>query len=473
MTCNADLNPNDFPIKRIGTKYKCSCCGTEAKIAYKIPCYTEGYGIFPDKQYDEFVLRYYKIIRRYNAERGIYDEVREEMRETFCDGFVYTEQNCEGNWRACNNNRTYYYQYSNLGHWQGFSFTPRADYQRLYTSSLNIYAKGTQYKRINVKEFFKGMDYKKWWIVYSNMFDLMSYGLFAEYMQKTGLNNLLKEWRDNKFDFKVDCNKKKLREMLNITQPQYKELLTLGDKASAEHLSKFHYINEWNLKTEEDWDIFNKYIRRQIDYRVKDFKELYALSLHKFGKYVKDQGDKFNFSLYVDYLRLAKNLNLDLKNTFVIFPKYLKQAHDGLADMYNEMKFTIKLNNYAQKADEKANEFAEIVKASEKWCSADEQFEIISPKSTHDLGLEGIALRHCVAMYVEDIINGEKVVMFLRRKSEPEKPFYTMEIIGNTITQCKGYRNTDRTEDVDVFLHKYAKKMNLKITDNEAYQAFV
>lgn len=472
MTCNADLNPDDFPIKRSGTGYKCPCCGVEAKIGYTIPSYTEGYGIFPDKECGEFVLRYYKIIRRYNAEQGIYDEIKEEMRETFCDGFVYTEQNCWNGWRACENDRRYYYQYSRLGHWQGFWYSPRADYQRLYTSTLNIYANGTQYQKINLKKYFKENSYDRWWRAYSEMFDLMNFGLFVEYMQKVGLNNLLREWRDNKFDFSVQWQRKKLREMLNITQPQYKELLALGDKATAENLTKFHFINKYNLKTEEDWEIFDKYIR-PYEYKRNKFKDLYKLSLHKFERYVKEQADKFDFDLYVDYLGLAENLNLNLKDTFVAFPKHLKKAHDGLADMYNEMKFTIKLNTYAEKANEKASEFAKAVEQNKKWCSENEQFTVVSPKSTHDLGLEGIVLRHCVAMYVDDIVAGEKVVMFLRRKLEPEKPFYTMEIIGDTITQCKGYRNTDRTDDVDKFLHNYAEKMHLKIAENETYQAYV
>ncbi len=474
MTCNADLNPDDFPIKRSGTRYKCPCCGVEARIGYRIPSYTEGYGIFPDKEGDEFVLRYFKIIRRYNAERGIYDKIKEEMRENFCDGYVYTKQRFwNGEWCACQNNRHYYYTFSNMGsHWQGFNFNPRADYQKIYTSTLNIYAKGTQYQRIDLKDFFKEIECKDWYTVYSNVFDLMNYGLFAEYMQKVGLNNLLREWRDGKFDFNVQWQRKKLREMLNITQPQYKELLALGDKATAENLTKFHFINEYNLKTEEDWKIFDKYIRPH-KYQRDSFKRLYELSLHKFKRYAEGQADKFDFGLYVDYLQLAKNLNLNLKDTFVAFPKHLKKAHDGLADMYNEMKFTIKLNTYAEKANEKASEFAKAVEQSKKWCSENEQFAVVSPKSTHDLGLEGIELRHCVAMYVDDIVAGEKVVMFLRRKSEPEKPFYTMEIIGDTITQCKGYRNTDRTDDVDKFLHNYAEKMHLKIAENETYQAYV
>lgn len=475
MSCNADLNPDDFPIKRVGTKYKCPCCGVGAKISYKIPCYTEGYGIFPDRECGEFMLRYFKIIRRYSEERGVYDEVKEEMRETYCNGFVYTQQRWwDDEWRACNNDRSYYYQYSNFGnHWVGFGFNPRADYQRLYTRNLNIYSKNTQYENANLKGFFDGMELDKWYRAYSNLFDLMKYKLFAEYMQKVGLTNLLHEWRDDKFDFGVDYKQTKLREMLKITQPQYKELLALGNKASTKDLTRFHLVNKYGLKNEEEWEVFDKYLAKENKYKVEKFFKVFPFTLHKFSRWAEKQGDKFNLTIYVDYLNLAKRLNLDLKDYFVTFPKHLKEAHDELDGCYKEMQFDIKLSNYAKDADEKADKFNEVVKRNAKWCSENEQFEVVSPRSTHDLGLEGIKLRHCVAMYIDDIIKGEKVVMFLRRKSEPDVPFYTMEIMGNTITQCKGYRNTNRTEEVDKFLHKYAKKMNLTISDNEVFKAFV
>lgn len=472
VSCEAELNPDDFPIKRIGTKYKCPVCKVEAKIGCKIPCYTEGYGIFPDKEGDEFVLRYFKIIRRYNTERGIYDEIREEMRENFCNGYVYTKQFYDGTWWGCTNNRHYYYQYSNMGKWQGFGFTPRADYQRLYTASLSIYAKGTQYEKINLREFFNGIDYKKWWTAYSNMFDLMNYSLFVEYMQKVGLNNLLREWRDEKFG-DVDYGAKKLREMLNITQPQYKELLAKGDRATAEDIKRYRLINKWGLKTDEEWEVFNRYLRNLSDYNIKKFFELFPFTLHKFCRYIEKQGNEFNMGIYLDYLELAKKLNLDLKDTFVTFPDYLKEKHNDLVDLYQERQFDAKLIKYANKANESANRFAPVVERTNKWCSADEQFVVVNPKSPQEIGYEGLKLRHCVAMYIDNIVKGEKNIMFLRKANEPDVPYYTMEIIGDTISQCKGYRNTNRTEDVDVFLHKYAKKMNLKITDNEAYQAFV
>lgn len=479
VSCGVELNPDDFPIKRSGTKYKCPVCGVKAKIIFKLPCYSVGMGIFPDRENDEFMLRYFQFAREYNAEDKTYTDldVREVMRENFCQGYVYTKQKSwDGEWVACRNNRHQHYYYTRMGGWHGFLYSPDADFKRLYTSSLNIYAKGTQYERINLREYFKDFNPKDWWKVYSEVFYLMNYGLFAEYMQKVGLDNVLKDFRDDKlndFDWSVNWKAKKLREMLDITQPQYKELLAKGSRATAEDVKRFHLINKWKLKTGEDWEIFNKHLRSLGDYDIKRFFDLFPYSLHKFNRYAEKQGNKFDVRTYIDYLKLAKDLNLDLKDTFVTFPDYLKEKHDDLLKVKQEREFDAKLIKYAKKADENADKFAPVVERTNRWCLADEQFVVVNPKSTHEIGYEGLKLRHCVAIYTDAVVQGEKDIMFLRKADEPETPHYTMEIIGDTITQCKGFRNTDRTKDVDTFLHKYAKKMHLKISDNETYQPFM
>jgi hypothetical protein len=77
------------------------------------------------------------------------------------------------------------------------------------------------------------------------------------------------------------------------------------------------------------------------------------------------------------------------------------------------------------------------------------------PKETYDLGdyilrhpsdykeleREGRELHHCVAGYLNRIIKGETDVMFLRKKDEPDKPFFTVEIMNNRVTQCRTFKN--------------------------------
>ena len=96
--------------------------------------------------------------------------------------------------------------------------------------------------------------------------------------------------------------------------------------------------------------------------------------------------------------------------------------------------------------------------------------KVVIPKNTREIGIEGFKLRHCVASYIKDVINNKKTILFIRNKNQITIPYYTMEIVGKKITQCKGYRNCPRTEDVDLFLKSFAKNKKLTITKEEKYQ---
>ena len=72
-------------------------------------------------------------------------------------------------------------------------------------------------------------------------------------------------------------------------------------------------------------------------------------------------------------------------------------------------------------------------------------------------------LSHCVGGYADRHTNGKLSIMFLRRKDEPDKPYYTIEV-GNdlTIRQCRGYKNNvistggkEKPQEIKDFETKY------------------
>ncbi len=74
------------------------------------------------------------------------------------------------------------------------------------------------------------------------------------------------------------------------------------------------------------------------------------------------------------------------------------------------------------------------------------------PKDVKELEHEGRELQHCVATYLDRIISKDTDVMFLRKKSEPDKPFFTVEIQNKRIVQVRTFKNQtdpDITEIVE------------------------
>ena len=70
-----------------------------------------------------------------------------------------------------------------------------------------------------------------------------------------------------------------------------------------------------------------------------------------------------------------------------------------------------------------------------------------------ELILEGKLLHHCVATYAKSYAEGRTAILFIRRTSEPDKPFFTLEFDekAKRVRQNRGLRNCDRTPEVTAF----------------------
>ena len=69
------------------------------------------------------------------------------------------------------------------------------------------------------------------------------------------------------------------------------------------------------------------------------------------------------------------------------------------------------------------------------------EFEIIVPREPKDIVNEGASLNHCVGGYLESVASGYKTILFLRKVSDPDKSFYTIEVDGSRIVQIHGNHN--------------------------------
>lgn len=76
----------------------------------------------------------------------------------------------------------------------------------------------------------------------------------------------------------------------------------------------------------------------------------------------------------------------------------------------------------------------------------DEEYFIRAPKNAAEIIKEGHAMHHCVAgkQYTEKMVKGESYILFIRKKSNPEKSWYTMEMKSDhTVVQVRGFANRD------------------------------
>jgi len=182
--------------------------------------------------------------------------------------------------------------------------------------------------------------------------------------------------------------------------------------------------------------------------------EVFAMSdieIAKLKKYLADPSGNVNRSeavMYFDYIKMAKDLGYDMKSSMVRYPYDLRKAHDDAVEDLDARKNEViysKLNTL-------------LPGLHKSFDFSDNALLIKAPDKAHDIVREGQSLHHCVKTYIKAMSDGECVILFVRRKEEPDKPYVTVEIRNGRIAQCRGFANKDPEKEVWDFMEKFKKQ---------------
>lgn len=161
-----------------------------------------------------------------------------------------------------------------------------------------------------------------------------------------------------------------------------------------------------------------------------------------------------------DYLKMSREIGVDISDKTARYPSSLKREHDRVMFKYNLIKDELREKEFAQVCDQ----------YRQRYSGADDLYEIVAPTCLEDLFEEGRRLNHCVGGYADRVIEGRSCIMFIRKREEPEVPYFTMEILerDNCVHQIQGLssRLIDKNREPKLlpFLKKWAasKKLTLK-----------
>lgn len=92
---------------------------------------------------------------------------------------------------------------------------------------------------------------------------------------------------------------------------------------------------------------------------------------------------------------------------------------------------------------------------------------IEAAEKPQDLVMEGVVLNHCVARFLPFVLAGKIKILFIRKDSEPDKPFYTLEVRDGKIRQCHGFDNCNMTPEVREFVKEFCRKNKITFTEGE------
>ena len=172
---------------------------------------------------------------------------------------------------------------------------------------------------------------------------------------------------------------------------------------------------------------------------------------------------------WLEYLDWCRDLGYDLDNMFIYMPNNFKAVHDRTAKEYQDAKDRIekeKKRRMLKKAEKRMKQTQKALEDlfrlnenADAFSIAGKGLVLVVPKTADDLKREGAILHHCVGTYADKVAEGKTMILFIRKASDPDTPYYTMEYRDDHVVQCRGLRNCDMTPEVKAFTQIFEKKM--------------
>ena len=170
-------------------------------------------------------------------------------------------------------------------------------------------------------------------------------------------------------------------------------------------------------------------------------------------KVIKHPQVTHNIDLLLDTSRTWRSLNWPRPELPVVAVSELHRLHDMYTRLLNEQQQQ-RQAMYAEEARQRAERIQKENKPKLEFRGQleydDDNYLIRLPKDEDEICKEGMSLHHCVGGYANEHSIGSTTIMFLRKKSEPDKPFYTIEVeigvadgkvAGLRIRQIHGFGN--------------------------------
>ena len=258
----------------------------------------------------------------------------------------------------------------------------------------------------------------------------------------------------------INFNGENMRAILGIDRPYFPLLRELNPSIDQLHLIRQLLQADHKPSTEQiKWFIASKISNADAAKGL-----LAHMSVHKLQRYVEQQFApedeaalkrvdyyKMNTLItdYHDYLCMCKELQYDVKNSFILFPRELKAAHDSVAK-------TLKDKRTAEHEKAIAGSFDEWQK---RYQYQSKELMMIPPHSAKEIVDEGAALHHCVRLYVKNVAEKKSVILFVRSVDEPDKSLCTVEVKDGQVTQARGFDNEEPPAQITAFIEQWKQRV--------------
>jgi DNA-directed RNA polymerase subunit RPC12/RpoP len=335
------------------------------------------------------------------------------------------------------------------------------NYNRCYVSIESIHSavKGTPFQYSTWENY---LDYSEDMVQF---FDLAAKYPCIEYLSKMGLQHLITHKLRGFNTYRaINWRGKTINKVLRLSKVEIKELLTIKHKTTPLTLHSYHHFKKQGIQLtfEEAHELCN-FIDgyRKVDLnKITEYAPLARVIKYIFRQLAKP-GVKKRYSsadsivgALRDYIRDCIELGMDLTQEHVLFPNNLYEAHQKT------------IRKVKIKVDESLNlKITARLKELEIFRFEYQDLLIRPAASSIELFEEGKKLNHCVGGYSKNYADGKTNLFVLRKASDPDKPFYTVEMIGKEIVQVRGLRNCKATKEIEAFMKVFKAEKLTKIAN--------
>ena len=211
---------------------------------------------------------------------------------------------------------------------------------------------------------------------------------------------------------------------------------------------------------------------------VNDLKFIHGkMSLTQIRNYIRRQmsetgmtsGEVLN--TWADYLSMAKRFGMDTDDAIIYRVRKLKKRHDELARRGAGKPVVLRAGKLLLQFPH-VEEIMQSVR--EKFEYTGKEYKIIAPTCVEDILLEGDTLHHCISnaeRYWDRMEQRESYILFLRKLSDPDKPYYTLEVEPNgTVRQLRTYYDRQNEKDINAarsFLRTWQKVVAKRLNEED------
>lgn len=293
------------------------------------------------------------------------------------------------------------------------------------------------------------------------LYQYSRYPVLTERLIKEGNGDLVAEQVEWNYTAGLDYKQVVSYKAMRLTKPEYRKLKT-QDNICCSTLKATKALKKYGCKmTDENVRFFLTFQyswSQQKCYKAFDFLRQY-LSPQKAINWVNRQaaggyGTPTNvLSDYSDYLDQCGRLGLDVSHKEVAVPQDLRDLHRQYSEELTRRANEKKAKEQAERAKKLAKD---LPKLKRKYTYASSGLFIRPAEGPEDLLKEGCAQHNCVySCYTEQYLDRKTDILFVRKQSDPDQSYVTVEFKNGAVIQCRADHNRPAPPDVQEFMQAW------------------